>query len=156
MPTLLMVDDCQDLLAVRKIFFRQMGFEVIAYSDPLDALQALPELRVSVIVTDYDMPEIDGIAFSERARLSGFAGPIILSTGCDNVPAYEPYLINNIVKKAMGPQCLLDAVVSYLTAEDQGKLSTQRNVPIRKETIAGGMMSRAKTHFGCYAAPGCS
>ena len=40
---------------------------VHSFTRPLDALGALPALAASVIVTDYFMPEMDGIEFIKRA-----------------------------------------------------------------------------------------
>ena len=41
--------------------------KVHAFTRPLDALGALPGLSAGVIVTDYFMPEMDGIEFIKRA-----------------------------------------------------------------------------------------
>jgi len=132
MPTLLAVDDSDQLLAVRVAFFRQLGFEVIACSDPLEALCVLAKGRISIIVTDYDMPEMDGFAFSRCARARGFGGPIILSTGADNIPVSVRGVVDSIVEKSTGFQYLLKAVISSLTANDRAELSIQSEPPIRE------------------------
>lgn len=40
---------------------------VYSFSRPLDALQALPELDPGVVVTDYFMPQINGVELIRRA-----------------------------------------------------------------------------------------
>lgn len=54
---------------------------VFAYTSPLDALAALPSIDAAVIVTDYFMPQLNGIAFIGRARAIHPATPFIMITG---------------------------------------------------------------------------
>lgn len=54
---------------------------VFAFTSPLDALAALPSINAAVIVTDYFMPQLNGIAFIGRARTIHPTTPFIMITG---------------------------------------------------------------------------
>ncbi|QYM80151.1 response regulator [Horticoccus luteus] len=54
---------------------------VFAYTSPLEALAALPAIDAAVIVTDYFMPQLNGLAFIAQARAIHPATPFIMITG---------------------------------------------------------------------------
>jgi len=63
-----MVDDEKsytDLMS--QMIEENLGRKVVAFTRPFDALGALPTLRPSVVVTDYFMPQINGIEFIRLA-----------------------------------------------------------------------------------------
>lgn len=62
---------------------------VHAYSRPLDALAAVPGLNPAVVVTDYFMPQMDGIEFIRRATplLPGVA--FIMISGHNLTPVQD-------------------------------------------------------------------
>ena len=67
------------------------------------------------VITDYDMPGMDGVRFSEYARRRGFHGPIILSTGTLHIPEQAGLWIDRILDKATPPAALLHTVDSFLS-----------------------------------------
>ena len=69
MQSVLMVDDnMTNLVLVRQLVNRIEGCRALAYSDPKEALAALAENEVDIVLVDYMMPEIDGIEFIRRLR----------------------------------------------------------------------------------------
>lgn len=54
---------------------------VVTFSRPLEALAALPELDPGVVVTDYRMPQMNGVEFIGRAAVMLPDVPFILITG---------------------------------------------------------------------------
>ncbi|MDB6169763.1 MAG: rpfG 2 [Verrucomicrobia bacterium] len=52
-----------------------------AFARPLDALAALPTLDVGVVVTDYSMPQLNGVEFIAQASVLLPNVPFILITG---------------------------------------------------------------------------
>ena len=52
-----------------------------AFSRPLEALQALPVLDPGVVVTDYYMPQIDGLEFIKQAAPLVPTAAFVLITG---------------------------------------------------------------------------
>lgn len=61
---------------------------VHAFSRPLVALEALPQLSPGVIVTDYYMPQLDGLEFIRRASALVPEATFVLITG-HNLSAEE-------------------------------------------------------------------
>jgi DNA-binding NtrC family response regulator len=66
--TVLCVDDDPDLLAVLVRVLRKDGYDVVAVPTPHEALAVLASRPVAVMVSDYEMPEMDGVELSVRAR----------------------------------------------------------------------------------------
>jgi len=78
----LYVDDEPGLLKICKLFLeRTAGFTVDTLTSAADALAKIPVKQYDAIVSDYQMPEMDGIAFLKAVRASGNAIPFILFTG---------------------------------------------------------------------------
>lgn len=56
------------------------GFSILKFNNPELALKFLTEEKVDIIVSDIQMPSLDGIKFAEQARLITNI-PIILMSG---------------------------------------------------------------------------
>lgn len=79
---ILYVDDEQDLLETGKIFIEKIeGFKVDTISSAIKALNSPDILRYDAIVSDYQMPVMDGIAFLKEIRKRDNEIPFILFTG---------------------------------------------------------------------------
>jgi signal transduction histidine kinase len=82
MYTVLYVDDEQDLLEISKLFLERSGqFNVDTITSAIAALALLRTKNYDAIISDYQMPEMDGIEFLKKVRTSGNTIPFILFTG---------------------------------------------------------------------------
>lgn len=82
MIRVLMVDDDPAVLEITKVFLERSGdIEVDAVVSALEATERLQDGGYDVIVSDYVMPEMDGISFLKRVRCRGSEIPFILFTG---------------------------------------------------------------------------
>ncbi|MGB8820684.1 MAG: response regulator, partial [Methanoregula sp.] len=80
--SILYVDDEASLLEVGKLFLERSGqFPVDVITSAPAALELLKTGNYDAIVSDYQMPEMDGIAFLKKVRSSGNTIPFILFTG---------------------------------------------------------------------------
>jgi two-component system, chemotaxis family, chemotaxis protein CheY len=82
---ILVVDDDEATLGMIAVFLRRHGYEVLTAASPgrgLDLLRAQP---VHLVITDWMMPQVDGIGFTEQIHaLPGQAEvPVILMTAFD-------------------------------------------------------------------------
>ncbi len=72
MKRLLIVDDETSVLqALRRLLNRHFGSQQLVVetcADPLQALQRLRELRFDVLISDYRMPQLDGVSVLAHAR----------------------------------------------------------------------------------------
>ncbi len=63
-PALLILDDEEMVLtSLRNLFRLQTDYEVIAHSSPREALESARTRQVDLVISDYLMPEMDGITF---------------------------------------------------------------------------------------------
>ncbi len=80
--TLVIVDDEKsyvDLLA--QLLTEHLSCPVVTFTRPVEALAALPQLDVGMVVTDYYMPQLNGLEFILRARQILPVVPFIIITG---------------------------------------------------------------------------
>jgi PAS domain S-box-containing protein len=78
----LYVDDEVALLELARIFLEQRGGMVVDTTpDPREALRMIMSDRYDVIVSDYQMPEMDGITLLKRVREARSQVPFIIFTG---------------------------------------------------------------------------
>jgi len=76
---ILLVDDDEDLLYINQMFIeRYEGFEVNTVSTVKEALEKINSYSYDVIVSDYDMPELNGIDFYKILRFEENYTPFII------------------------------------------------------------------------------
>lgn len=61
-------DDEPNLKLYSAVVKRVLGEDALAFDNPLEALERLNDVRPSLIVVDYQMPEMDGLAFIRELR----------------------------------------------------------------------------------------
>jgi PAS domain S-box-containing protein len=78
----LYVDDEPDLLEFAKVYLEKGGgFEVDTLTSAKPALLKLNMEQYDAIISDYQMPEMDGISFLKQLKGSGNTTPFIIFTG---------------------------------------------------------------------------
>ena len=78
---ILLVDDNRYGLLARRSVLEELGYEITAASDPMDAMIPLDKERFDLVITDYKMPHMDGLAFIQHLRAKQADLPIILISG---------------------------------------------------------------------------
>ena len=66
--TILIVDDSASLRQVVSIALKGAGYDVIDACDGLDALNKLDGRKIHLIISDVNMPNMDGISFVKAAK----------------------------------------------------------------------------------------
>jgi len=80
--SVLYVDDEPALLEIGKLFLQRSGeFVVSTCESAPDAIRLLSESSFDAIISDYQMPEMDGIQFLQHLRQHGNTTPFIIFTG---------------------------------------------------------------------------
>jgi DNA-binding NtrC family response regulator len=84
--TVLLVDDNPEVLQTLEAILERAGHRVIAKPDALSAMAMIHGgAHVDVIVTDYHLPQMDGMEFLGRLKESSSRVPVIILTGYGSV-----------------------------------------------------------------------
>lgn len=81
----LLVDDDEDVRHEYKKVLERLGVDVITAKDGVSALDALGTHRPDVIVTDLNMPVMDGLEFMRSVREFDLDVPVVVATGNSNL-----------------------------------------------------------------------
>jgi two-component system chemotaxis response regulator CheY len=65
---ILTVDDSRTILKMLSVTLESAGFDTIQAEDGIYGLEALEQASPDIIVTDINMPRLDGFGFIERVR----------------------------------------------------------------------------------------
>lgn len=81
--TILYAEDYRDLRDVVKMSLEDHGYNVVAVEDGLEALIYINSAPVKpdLILSDYNMPNMDGGGLVEMLRFAGNKIPIIINSG---------------------------------------------------------------------------
>ncbi len=79
---IMIVDDCQTTRKLLGMYLKSKGFDVVFAVNGLDALEKLPTASVNMVMTDLNMPYMDGIELVKaiRADTAWASLPIIMCT----------------------------------------------------------------------------
>jgi serine/threonine-protein kinase len=116
-PALLVIDDEEDLLAIMRATLTRAGYDVTTASDGVDALLRLGSRTFDLILSDVDMPNLDGFTLLEMASKKGVRTPVIFVTGKADPESEVRGLelgAEDYVRKPVLPPVLLARVKSAL------------------------------------------
>ena len=126
---ILIVDDSPEILSVTDEIISSAGYETIAYTDGLIALQIMELLPPDLIILDVNMPQIDGFEMTRRIRSNSAWNltPILLFTALDRSQA------------AYGLECGADDLLRKPVAIDDllGKVNLLLHSRYRQQLRAG-------------------
>ena len=66
--TVLVVDDSATVRKFVSVSLEMQGFDVTVASDGMDALEQLPKRKFDLVITDLNMPNMDGFEFIRALR----------------------------------------------------------------------------------------
>ena len=82
---ILTVDDDAISLKVLGNFLKQFGFDAVAASDGLQALELVNNIEFDLIISDLMMPLMDGIELLSELRKRNVLAPFIVITACGSI-----------------------------------------------------------------------
>ncbi|MEX0279767.1 MAG: response regulator [Arenibacterium sp.] len=82
MTRVLAIDDSRTIREMLRAALTQGGFDVFVAEDGVEGIEKLPEVKPDVVITDINMPRLDGFGVIETIRAeSVYAGlPILVLT----------------------------------------------------------------------------
>ena len=117
--TILIVDDSASIRQVVGIALRGAGYEVIEACDGKDALGKMTGQKIHLIISDVNMPNMDGITFLKEVKANPrykFTPVIMLTTeaGQDKMAEGRAAGAKAWVVKPFQPPQMLDAVAKLV------------------------------------------
>ncbi len=117
--TILIVDDSASLRQVVGIALKQAGYTVVEAVDGKDALSKLDGRKLNLIISDVNMPNMDGISFVKAAKqlpAYKFTPVIMLTTEAEESKknGRQSRWRARWVVKPFQPPILLDAVAKLI------------------------------------------
>ncbi|MBH2016552.1 MAG: response regulator [Burkholderiales bacterium] len=113
--TILIVDDSSSLRTVVKLALSRAGYEVIEAGDGEEALTKLDGRKINLIVSDVNMPRMDGITFLTQVKANPrykFTPVVMLTTEGQDATKERGRAAGAKawIVKPFNPPVLLDAV----------------------------------------------
>lgn len=93
-----------------KRMFEDLGFKVLTASSGEEGVRLSARNRIDVVVTDYEMPGMDGLAVANSIKALDSRVPVILFSGSTLVPLRARRVVDAFCDKAGSRQELLAAV----------------------------------------------
>jgi two-component system response regulator MtrA len=131
---ILIADDDVHLLRVMTIWLSRSGYDVLQARDGSEAIDAFREHRPPLVITDVNMPGMDGLEVARRmlAEATHPLGIIVLSCRCDVIGVSQMLGSDNVLHhgKPFSPSRLI-ADVRSLEARLSG------SAPVEQRTREG-------------------
>ena len=108
--TLLWIDDFQVGLDMYRAMFESLGYRVLTASSGEAGLQIAASRHIDLVVTDYEMPGMNGEAVATALKYLKSDLPIILFSGSPTVSARTLHAVDACCDKAGSRQELLAAI----------------------------------------------
>jgi signal transduction histidine kinase/CheY-like chemotaxis protein len=129
--TFIVIDDDINLLNLTSGVLRQDKHEVLSFSSAVKALEAIQTANFDFVITDIQMPEMDGFMFLEKLRNSKNGiyqnQPVIALTGRTDLDSsiYTKAGFTTVVKKPYSPKILLETIQHILDNETLPEVEIQ-------------------------------
>lgn len=116
---ILIADDSPTIRKFVKFALVSRGFKIVAASDGMEALEKLPSENIDLIITDLNMPNVDGFEFIEAVRSNSDYDelPIIILSSLDGDADIERGIgcgANSFLIKPFDPNKIAYEVSKYL------------------------------------------
>ena len=112
----MVVDDQTSMRAMIRVALQDLGFkDVRDKPSAIEALASVKADRVHLIISDYNMPDMDGLTFLEEVRADGVIGKtvfIMLTGSADRevVQRAAALGVNNYLMKPFAPAALKEKI----------------------------------------------
>src|SRR5215467_9929081 len=92
-PTILWIDDFEPGLTLYKRMFEDLGFKVLTASSGEAGVDLASLNHVDVVVTDYQMPGMDGLEVATSVKALNPDTPVLLFSGSPLLPSRACWVV---------------------------------------------------------------
>ena len=117
MQTLFIIDDNPDVLSVTLAYFTKKGYEAVGAGNGLDAIRMLSKVNPDMIITDIEMPQMDGFKLLKELKNNPLTSriPILIISGHGQmVDSFEALGVDGFMAKPFSTKQLLAKVQEIL------------------------------------------
>ena len=129
------VDDDTNLLRLTTEVLKQHGFVVFAFNDSVAALEAIRTTSFNVIITDIQMPVMDGFELLEKIKSLGqyLNQPVIAVTGRGDLQeiVYQTAGFSMVIRKPFTPEKFIHKIKAAIN-----KIALVSDFNVKEETKA--------------------
>ena len=125
--TLLWVDDFEPALVLYKTMLESLGFKVFTASNGEMGLKVVALNCLDLVVTDYEMPQMNGEAVAASVKALDPSLPVIMFSGSTLVPPRVRRVVDAFCDKAGSREQLLATIHRLLQKK---RLRTQQPAPL--------------------------
>jgi CheY-like chemotaxis protein len=122
---ILVADDDKAIRDVVTWFLEFMGFEVAIAANGIEALAVFLKSSFDLVLTDLQMPDMDGLSLASHIKERSPSTPLILLTGSDRETVRkkaERSLVDSVIFKPFRLEDLQRTVQGALASNAEGKL----------------------------------
>jgi len=113
-PTLLWIDDFEPGLALYRTMFENLGFSVFTASSGKAGLRLASRHHIDVVVTDYEMPEMNGDDVATSIKAINPRIPVVMFSGSTLVPERARQVVDGFCDKAGSRDQILTTIYRLL------------------------------------------
>jgi signal transduction histidine kinase/DNA-binding response OmpR family regulator len=127
---ILIVDDSATNRRILDIQLKMWGMIPTCASDAVDALRKLEDQDFDIILTDFQMPEMDGLTFAKEVRRRGQTPLILLSSSGETITGEEAKLFQTQLSKPVKHSSMFNALLKILgtNAEQSAKIAQKSSL----------------------------
>jgi len=122
--TFLIVDDSASMRQLIAFTIKDAGYDVLLAENGKDALEKMSRTKIDMVITDLNMPEMDGIAFIREVRGKTdykFVPIVMLTTESQEAKKQEGRAAgaSGWIVKPFSPSQLMDVVKKFVKERGQ-------------------------------------
>ena len=114
MATILCIDDEANILHTRRLLLESEGYEVLEATTAAEGLRLLKSAQVDLVVLDYWMPGMNGMAAAREIKNMAPTLPVIMLSGLWELPGESVGIANRWILKGYSTKELLEAIKALL------------------------------------------
>lgn len=112
-PVILIVDDEETALNIRKLVVEQAGYAVATASGAREAMELLRGQPVDLVLSDQIMPGMDGAELAREIKGIWPRLPVLLLSGVSELPEGVEF-VDGFLSKTDGPVRMLETIAATL------------------------------------------